>query len=125
MIIKDKRQGIMRNVANYITVSRIIMAIVLFAAEPFSRAFYIIYICCGISDMLDGFIARKTKTESKIGAKLDSAADIIFVVVAMIKILPYLNLTNGLIVWIVFIVFIEALSKANAVISASLPKSNS
>ena len=56
------------------------------------------YIYCGISDILDGFIARKTKNESEIGAKLDSVSDIIFVVVAMIKILPFLNLTNGIII---------------------------
>lgn len=97
----------MKNVANYISVSRIIMSIILLIPETFSIAFYIIYIYCGISDMLDGFIARKSKNESKIGARLDSVADIIFVIVAMIKILPILNLTNGIITWIMFIVFIK------------------
>ncbi len=47
----------MRNLANYISVSRIIMSIMLAITETFSIAFYIIYIYCGISDMLDGFIA--------------------------------------------------------------------
>lgn len=74
------------------------------------------YIYCGISDILDGFIARKTKNESEIGAKLDSVSDIIFVVVAMIKILPFLNLTNGIIIWIMFIVLIKIV---NAVCSYS------
>lgn len=97
----------MKNVANYISVSRIIMSIILFVTETFSIAFYIIYIYCGISDMLDGFIARKSKNESKIGARLDSTSDIIFVIVAMIKILPVLNLTNRIIIWVVFIVFIK------------------
>ena len=97
----------MKNVANYISVSRIIMSITLFVTETFSIAFYIIYIYCGISDMLDGFIARKSKNESKIGARLDSVSDIIFVIVAMIKILPNLNLTNVIIIWMVFIVFIK------------------
>lgn len=97
----------MNNVANYISVSRIIMSIILFVTETFSIAFYIIYIYCGISDMLDGFVARKSKNESKIGARLDSASDIIFVIVAMIKILPILNLTNRIIIWVVFIVFIK------------------
>lgn len=97
----------MKNVANYISVSRIIMSITLFVTETFSIAFYIIYIYCGISDMLDGFIARKSKNESKIGARLDSVSDIIFVIAAMIKILPILNLTNIIIIWMVFIVFIK------------------
>ncbi len=75
------------------------MSIMLLISETLSAAFYIIYIYCGISDMLDGFIARKTNSESKIGAKLDSIADIIFIIVAMIKILSIFNLTNGIIIW--------------------------
>jgi len=97
----------MKNVANYISVSRIIMSIILFVTVTFSTSFYIIYIYCGLSDMLDGFIARKSKNESEIGAILDSVADIVFAIVAMIKILPMLNLTNGIFIWIVCIVFIK------------------
>ena len=83
------------------------MSIMLAVIETFSITFYIIYIYCGISDMLDGFIARKSKNESELGASLDSVSDIIFVIVAMIKILPILNLTNEIIIWGVAIVFIK------------------
>ena len=100
----------MKNVANYISVSRIIMSIILFITETFSTTFYVIYIYCGISDMLDGFIARKSNNESKIGAILDSVSDIIFVIVAMIKILPVLNLTDGMIIWGVAIAFIKVVN---------------
>ena len=47
--------------------------------------------------MLDGFIARISKSESELGDRLDSVADIIFVIMAMIKILQMLNLTNVII----------------------------
>ena len=97
----------MKNIANYISVSRIIMSIILFVTETLSIAFSIIYIYCGISDILDGFIARKSKNTSEIGSILDSISDIIFVIVAMIKILPIVNLTNGIIIWILIIVFIK------------------
>ena len=97
----------MKNVANYISISRIIMSIMLLIPETFSIAFSVIYIYCGISDMIDGLIARKSKNESKIGAKLDSVADIIFVIVAMIKILPILNLSKGIIIWAVIIALIK------------------
>ena len=100
----------MKNVANYISISRAIMSVILAITETFSIAFYIIYIYCGISDMLDGFIARKSKNESEIGARLDSASDIIFVIVSMIKILPILTLTNGIIIWVVFIIFIKIIN---------------
>lgn len=97
----------MKNAANYISVSRIIMSIILCSTKAFSVAFYIIYTYCGISDMLDGFIARKSKNESKIGDRLDSASDIIFVIAAMIKILPALNLSKGIIIWTVIIALIK------------------
>lgn len=47
---------------------------------PFSALFWVCYVCCGLSDFLDGFIARKFKQQSAAGAKLDSIADIIFAV---------------------------------------------
>ena len=97
----------MKNVANYISTSRIIMAILLLIPETFSAPFYIIYLYCGISDMLDGWMARKSKTESEIGARLDSIADMVFVIIAMMKILPILHLSNGIVIWIVVIVFIK------------------
>ena len=83
------------------------MSLMLLIPDTFSIEFYIIYIYCGISDMLDGFIARKSKNESKIGARLDSASDIIFVIVAIIKILPALNLSKGIIIWTVIIALIK------------------
>ena len=100
----------MKNIANYISISRAIMAIMLVIPETFSIAFYIIYVYCGISDMLDGFIARKTNNTSKVGARLDSIADIIFVIVAMVKILPFLNLSTGIIIWVIIIAIIKILN---------------
>ena len=100
----------MKNIANYISISRILMSIMLIIPETFSIYFNITYIYCGISDMLDGFIARKSKSESEIGDRLDSAADIIFVIASMVKILPVLHLSNGIIIWVVFIAFIKIIN---------------
>ena len=97
----------MKHIANYISISRAIMSVILLIPETFSIAFYIIYIYCGISDMLDGFIARKSKTESKLGARLDSSSDIIFVIVAMVKILPAVDLSGCIIVWAIIIAVIK------------------
>ena len=97
----------MKNIANYISISRIIMSIILLIPTTFSVPFYIIYIYCGLSDMLDGPIARKTKNESEIGARLDSVSDIVFVIVAMIKLLPALNLSMAIIIWSVIIALIK------------------
>ena len=45
----------------------------------FSPGFYVVYLLCGLSDMADGTIARKTNSVSKPGSQLDSIADLIFV----------------------------------------------
>ena len=39
-------------------------------------------------------IARKTNSTSELGAKIDSIADLTFVIVSFIKILPTMNLVS-------------------------------
>ena len=97
----------MKNIANYISISRIIMAIVLLLPKTFSKTFYIIYIYCGLSDILDGFLARKYKITSKFGAKIDSLADMLFVGVSLLKILPVIKISIGIYIWIIIIVLIK------------------
>lgn len=98
----------MRNqIANIITSSRILCSICLLLCSAFSVAFYIMYLFCGITDMVDGTIARKTKSVSKAGARLDTVADIIFVAVCFIKILPLIQLPAWLWAWIFVIATIK------------------
>ena len=47
-------------------------------AEPFSAFFWSCYCLGGISDLLDGFVARKLDSHSDAGARLDSVADAVF-----------------------------------------------
>ena len=71
---------------------------------PLSSAwFYILYLFCGLTDMIDGAIARKTGSVSKFGARLDTASDFIFMLVCSIKILPKMHLPIWLWVWIALI----------------------
>ena len=42
--------------------------------SPASVAFWVLYGCCGISDMLDGYLARKLHAESKTGAVVAGVA---------------------------------------------------
>lgn len=57
--------------------------------------------------MLDGFVARITKTTSEFGAMLDSIADVIFLVVSLFKILPSLQIELWVWIWIAAIVAIK------------------
>lgn len=93
--------------ANVITILRMIGSFILLFMSPFSSYFYSIYIILGFSDMLDGFVARKTDTSSNFGAKLDSIADALFAMICMIKILPCLYIPRWLWVWIMIIVLIK------------------
>ena len=77
-----------KNLANIITVSRIIVSISMVFVIPFSSIFFLLYLYCGISDIIDGYIARKTHTESVRGALLDSIADIVFLAIIAFKLVP-------------------------------------
>ena len=96
--------------ANTITFFRIAAGIVLLFCPVFSPAFYVFYIVAGLSDMLDGFVARKTDTVSKLGARLDTMADFVFVVVCLIKLLPVLRIPAWLYIWIGIIALIKAIN---------------
>ena len=63
---------IIKYAATSITTIRIIGAISLLTIEPLSVFFYVVYFVCGISDILDGYIARKMNAVSKVGATLAS-----------------------------------------------------
>ena len=96
--------------ANAITIFRIADSIALLLCPVFSPAFYAFYIMAGVSDMLDGFVARKTNTVSRFGAKLDTIADYMFVAICLIKLLPVLSIPSWLYVWIGIIAFIKTVN---------------
>ncbi len=100
----------MKSIANDISIARIILVLLLVFTKPLSTAFYIVYLMCGISDMLDGYIARKTNTTSKLGEKLDSIADFIMIAVLIIRLYPIVQIPNAILSWIVIIAIIRILS---------------
>ena len=93
--------------ANIITGARVLCAVALLFCRPFSPAFYALYISAGFTDMIDGAVARKTNTANEFGAKLDTAADALFVVVCLVKLMPILNPPVWMIVWIAVIALIK------------------
>ena len=96
-----------KHIANIITGSRIIFSLPLIWIPLSSAWFYIAYLFCGITDMIDGTIARKTGAVSKFGARLDTVADFVFMLVCGIKILPVLQIPVWLWVWITLIALIK------------------
>ena len=96
--------------ANTITFFRIAASIVMLSCPVFSPAFYVFYIAAGLSDMLDGFVARKTDTVSELGARLDTMADFVLVVVCLIKLIPILRIPAWLYGWIGIIALIKVVN---------------
>jgi phosphatidylglycerophosphate synthase len=99
-----------KSIANYISIARIFLALTLALVEPLSITFFAIYLVCGISDIFDGYIARKTNTTSIFGDKIDSFADLTLIVVLIVVLYPVIDPTVKIIVWIVTIGIIRALS---------------
>lgn len=88
-----------KHIANIITFCRIVGSIFLLFFPVFSLGFFVTYILCGFTDVIDGKIARKTNSASSFGAKLDTAADFVFVTVSFIKILPKIHIPYWLWIW--------------------------
>ena len=96
--------------ANLITCIRIVCGISLLFCPVFSPVFYALYIIAGVSDMIDGAVARKTGTVSDLGSKLDTSADFVLVLACLIKLFPTVNVPTWLIVWIIVIAAIKAVN---------------
>ena len=90
-------------IANGITVSRILFSLAMILFPPSSVPFAVLYVLCGLTDVLDGFLARKLHTESTTGERLDSIADLFFAVVYAVKILPFLNIPLWMWIWVAVI----------------------
>jgi phosphatidylglycerophosphate synthase len=100
----------MKNIPNLITMTRVLGTLVLLTMEPFSRQFLIVYFLCGISDVLDGMIARKMNTVSKNGQMLDSVADaFMFIVLLSIFVFSF-KLPLWGIYWIAAIAIVRLIS---------------
>ena len=90
-------------IANCITVSRLLFSLAMILFPSSSVPFAVLYVLCGVTDVLDGFVARKLHTESKTGERLDSIADLFFAVVYTVKILPFLNIPLWMWIWVAVI----------------------
>ena len=83
------------------------ISVIMLFCPVLSPAFFTLYIAAGVSDMIDGAVARKTGTVSKFGSRLDTIADIVFVAACLLKMLPVLDIPVWLYIWIAVIAFIK------------------
>ena len=86
----------MRQIPDLLSMSRIVLCLPLLMVDAMTTPFWVLYLIAGLTDILDGFLARRWGVESKFGAKLDSLADFVFVLVVGYKLFPYLKLPIAL-----------------------------
>ena len=106
----------MKHIPNIITSLRFLGAACLLLCKPAGAAFWVIYDLCGVSDMVDGYLARRLHAESKTGAVLDSVADIFFVACCAIRLIPVVQIPTWLWIWAGVIVAIKIVNQVSALI---------
>ena len=85
-----------RLTVNLLSTSRIALCLPLLLVDAMTLPFWVLYLIAGLTDMLDGFLAKRWGVESKFGAKLDSLADFVFVLAVGYKLFPWLKLSDEL-----------------------------
>ena len=101
----------MKQLPNIITLLRIAGSLGLLLCDVTGVVFWIIYGLSGLSDIADGWLARKLKCVTKTGALLDSLADICFVACLCLLLLPILELPQWLWLWAGVIVAIKIVNQ--------------
>ena len=78
------------NIADTVTAMRMAASLLLLFIPLKYIWFLVIYTFAGLTDVLDGWLARKTGRSSEFGARLDSIADLLFYSVLLIRLFPVL-----------------------------------
>ena len=104
----------MKHIPNILSASRIALCLPLLMVDAMTLTFWGLYLIAGITDMLDGFLARRWGVKSKFGARLDNLADFVFVLAVGYKLFPWLNLPATL--WMI-IGLIALVKMVNAICS--------
>ena len=106
----------MKHMPNAISALRFLGAVCLLFFGVESCAFWVIYFVCGLSDIADGYLARKLGCVSKTGALLDSLADLVFVVCCCFKLIPAVAFPKWLWIWGGVIVAIKVINQISALV---------
>lgn len=94
-----KERKLFAYLPNAISCLRIICAVGLLFTQPLSISFFILYSLCGVTDVLDGTLARAMGCTSDMGAVLDSVSDLLFYAIMMGKMFPVLLEQLSMVIW--------------------------
>ena len=106
----------MKHLPNILSSLRMVGAVALLLCDVVGTTFWVLYMLCGISDIVDGWLARKLKCVTRTGALLDSLADFCFVACLCPLLLPILELPQWLWLWAGVIVAIKVVNQLSALV---------
>jgi len=113
MVVKMK----LKYIPNVITIARFILTASLIFIAPLSPASKTIFVIAGVSDMIDGQLARRIKdAQSELGAELDSIADLFMALVGVFVLLPAMNLWSWIWGFIPFAIGFKCLSAVSGIV---------
>ena len=104
----------MKRIPDLLSASRIALCLPLLLVDAMTLPFWVLYLIAGMTDMLDGFLARRWGVESKFGARLDSLADFVFVIAVGYKLFPWLKLPAALWIMIGLIALVKIVNAISA-----------
>lgn len=87
MSINEWKVQQMKHIPNLLTIGRMGLSVFLIFTISQTWIFVGVFLLCGFTDILDGYLARKWKLESPFGARLDSIADLLLFSASLISIL--------------------------------------
>lgn len=88
MMYQELKKAHKWNMADTVTTMRIGVSVLLLFLSLDTIWFLITYTFAGVTDVLDGWLARKTGSASEFGARLDSIADLLFYGILLIRLFP-------------------------------------
>ena len=92
----------LRYIPNALSLTRLFLCIPLALLLPFSVFYIVLFIIAGVTDLLDGKLARRIKNgTSELGATLDSIGDVCLVGVIIFAIMPKMETWGWL--WIAYV----------------------
>ncbi len=102
----------MKNIVNILTLSRIIFSILMAMNYNNKIILVILFLYCGLSDILDGYLARRYNVDSDNGAKMDTIADLVFfcVIMYILLIMVPIEILSKFIVYIVITFILKVIA---------------
>ena len=113
-IIGRRRPMYRKVIPHLVTGMRFVLTVLLLIPPVPGTAFAVLYLGAGLTDVLDGWLARHLHAESVLGARLDSAADFFFFIVLLLRLYPVIKPGADVLLWVAGIALLRLAAAAAA-----------